>query len=196
MFWPDLPETVPAEPADPDDAVTGDGWELRQVTPQDAPAVEASVPAEDREDTFAFFTTLPFPVEEFIADPTRRMYALWSGDRVMASTTVYNGDPENGTVMLGYTWVSPVHRGGGSGHPGHRGRSGRSGVVNTALKQAMYAACRDAGVREVWFRADVENLRSCRSMEKNGAHRMHLEDAPRVYPDGHVSQSVFYRKVL
>lgn len=172
MFWPELPEHFP----------TGAGREMRRVTAQDAARVETALPEPDRDETFHFFTFSPFPLAEFVADDTRRTYALWDGDRPLACTTVYNGDRSAGTVMLGYTWVMPSARGNG-------------GAANTEMKEAMYTALRSAGVGEVWFRADVENNRSCRSMEKNGAQRMHVEDAPRVYPD-RVSQSVFYRKRL
>ncbi|MDN5683559.1 GNAT family N-acetyltransferase [Corynebacterium glyciniphilum] len=172
MFWPELPERFP----------TGTGREMRRVAAQDAARVEAALPEPDRDETFRFFTCSPFPLAEFVADDTRRTYALWDGERPLACTTVYNGDRSAGTVMLGYTWVMPSARGNG-------------GAVNTEMKEAMYTALRSAGVGEVWFRADVENHRSCRSMEKNGAQRMHIEAAPRVYPD-RVSQSVFYRKRL
>lgn len=172
MFWPELPERLP----------TGTGREMRRVTAQDAARVEAAFPEPDRDETFHFFTFSPFPLAEFVADDTRRTYALWDGDRPLACTTVYNGDRSAGTVMLGYTWVMPPARGNG-------------GAANTEMKETMYTTLRSAGVGEVWFRADVENHRSCRSMEKNGAQRMHVEDAPRVYPD-RVSQSVFYRKRL
>lgn len=184
MFWPDLPATIPVD-------LPGYSAELRLVGAHDAIAVENSVSEQDQAETFAFFTFLPFPIEEFIAEPDRRMYALWVEDRVIASTTVYNADADARTAMLGCTWVVPEFR----------GQSSRGSSVNTALKQAMYSALRAAGVGEVWFRADVENLRSCRSMEKNGAQRMHLDEEPRVYPElpnraGRVSSSVFYRKFL
>lgn len=172
MFWPELPDRFPA----------GTGREMRRVTAQDAAQVEAALPEPDREETFHFFTFSPFPLAEFVADDSRRTYVLWDRDRPLACTTVYNGDRSAGTVMLGYTWVMPSAR-------------GRGGVANTEMKDAMYTALRSAGVGEVWFRADVENLRSCRSMEKNGAERMHVEEAPRVYPDRE-SQSVFYRRIL
>lgn len=180
MFWPELPDRFPA----------GSGREMRRVTAQDAARVEAALPEPDREETFHFFTFSPFPLAEFVADDSRRTYVLWDGagdgaadgDRPLACTTVYNGDRSAGTAMLGYTWVMPSAR-------------GRGGVANTEMKEAMYTALQAAGVREVWFRADMENLRSCRSMEKNGAERMHIEDAPRVYP-GRVSRSVFYRRRL
>ncbi|WP_420098490.1 GNAT family N-acetyltransferase [Corynebacterium sp.] len=184
MFWPELPDRFPA----------GTGREMRRVTAQDAAQVEAALPEPDREETFHFFTFSPFPLAEFVADDSRRTYVLWDsaedsaedgagdGDLPLACTTVYNGDRSAGTVMLGYTWVMPSAR-------------GRGGVANREMKDAMYTALRSAGVGEVWFRADVENHRSCRSMEKNGAERMHVEEAPRVYPDRE-SQSVFYRRIL
>ena len=174
--WPSIPERFAA----------GDGREMRLVTAQDAAAIEAALPEGQRAETFHFFTVRPFPLAEFIADPAKRTYALWSGeqpaDRPLACTTVYNTDEDAGSVMLGYTWVMPDAR-------------GRGGAANRDLKSAMYRVLGEAGVREVWFRADVENLRSCRSMEKNGAERMHEEDAPRVYPD-RTSRSVFYRRRL
>ncbi|MEJ6549979.1 GNAT family N-acetyltransferase [Corynebacterium sp. USCH3] len=172
MFWPELPDRFPA----------GTGREMRRVTAQDAAQVEAALPEPDREETFRFFTFSPFPLAEFVADDSRRTYVLWDSDRPLACTTVYNGDRSAGTVMLGYTWVMPSAR-------------GRGGVANTEMKDAMYTALRSAGVGEVWFRADVENLRSCRSMEKNGAERMHVEETPRVYSDRE-SRSVFYRRIL
>ncbi|MCJ7857311.1 GNAT family N-acetyltransferase [Corynebacterium kalidii] len=178
MFWPELPDRFPA----------AGGREMRLVSARDAgavdavEAVEAALPRDARDETFHFFTSSPFPLAEFVADDTRRTYALWDGDVPVACTTVYNTDRDAGTVMLGYTWVVPAARGHG-------------GAANTELKEAMYTALQAAGVREVWFRADVENRRSCRSMEKNGAQRMHIEDAPRVYPD-RVSRSVFYRRRL
>lgn len=180
MFWPELPVVFPA----------GEAREMRLVTAQDAAGVDASLPVAEREETFRFFTFSPFPFVDFVADSaavSRRSYALYdrSGSTALACTTLYNCDRDTGTVMLGYTWVIPAARGNG-------------GAANREMKSAMYRVLREAGVREVWFRADVKNLRSCRSMEKNGAQRMHIEDAPRVYegrPEME-SQSVFYRKIL
>ncbi|MEY8565754.1 GNAT family protein [Corynebacteriaceae bacterium 7-707] len=181
MTWSD-----PSGPSDlpglPDRFPADGGREMRRVTAQDADLVEGALPPEDRGDTFRYFTASPFPLSGFITDDSRRTYALWADGAPVACTTVYNADRAAGTVMLGHTWVTPSARGHG-------------GAANTAMKEAMYTVLRQAGVDEVWFRADVENLRSCRSMEKNGAERMHVADAPRVYPD-RVSRSVFYRRRL
>ncbi|WP_448852678.1 GNAT family N-acetyltransferase [Corynebacterium sp. 335C] len=198
----------------------GDGLELRRVAPGDAAfadLVEAAVPPGERAATFRFFTRRPFPLREFVAaDPGRRTWALVrtrgsasagdarddasraaSGPAIpgagadarddgardvepIACTSVYDASEGEGRVTLGFTWVVPEWRGRGA---------------NQALKAAMFRALADAGVREAWFRADVENTPSLKAMERAGAARMHVEDAPRVYDD-RVSQSVFYRRVL
>ncbi|MDN6511578.1 MAG: hypothetical protein L0K56_12865, partial [Corynebacterium sp.] len=86
--WPSIPERFTA----------GDGREMRLVTAQDAAAIEAALPEGQRAETFHFFTVRPFPLAEFIADPAKRTYALWSGDRPLACTTVYNTDEDAGSV--------------------------------------------------------------------------------------------------
>lgn len=174
--WPPLPEIIPAG-VDP----AGNTWELRRVTPETAGVVEASVPSEQQAETFHFFTRLPIPLAAFLAaDPGRRTYALWRDGTPLACTSVYDGDPRERRVSLGFTWVAPDERGAGA---------------NRALKTAMFDALQEAGVSEVWFRADVANLRSCRSLEKAGAEWMFVDPEPRVYPD-RVSRSVHYRRRL
>lgn len=184
--WPSLPPVIPvgAGTGPPTATGTDGGWELRLLTgedPGELDAVLATVPEADRAATFHFFTVVPLPLDEFVtADPGRRTYGLFRGDEALACTSVYAADPDARTVMAGFTWTAPAWRGRG---------------VNRAMKSALFSTLADAGVREVWFRADVENTASCRALERCGAERVRVDDAPRVYPD-RVSRSVFYRRVL
>lgn len=167
----DFPEVLPTDLL---------GVELRRLLPGTAEvaAVEKMVPEAEKAATFYYFTRKPLPLEEFLRAPGRITYAVYRGEEPLACTSVY--DVEGDRVTLGFTWMAPSARGTG---------------VNGAMKKALFEALRSAGMREAWFRADVDNVVSLRSMEKAGAERMHIEDAPRVYPD-RVSQSVFFRKKL
>ncbi|MCZ9309690.1 GNAT family N-acetyltransferase [Corynebacterium uberis] len=172
MSWPTLPARFTAE----------GGYRFALI---DAPAliadIEATVPAAAREETFYYFTRSPFPLSEFVAaDPQRQTFGLWRGGEAVACSSIYDADAAAQRVTMGFTWVAPQWRGRG---------------VNTVLKQGLFRELAAAGVREVWLRADVDNARSCAAMEKMGAQRMFVDEAPRVYPD-RVSQSVFYRKTL
>ncbi|RAV31724.1 GNAT family N-acetyltransferase [Corynebacterium heidelbergense] len=172
--WPDLPDRFPA----------GD-YELQLIDgsdPQFVAAVEATVAPEERAETFHYFTRLPLPLGPFIAaDATRRVYALVGEDgSPVGCTSLYDCEEARRRVTLGFTWISPNRRGSGA---------------NAALKRGMFDALSAAGVREVWFRADVLNAASRRSLEKAGAQFSHIEAAPRVYPD-RVSASVYYLKRL
>ncbi|RAV34215.1 GNAT family N-acetyltransferase [Corynebacterium heidelbergense] len=172
--WPVLPDRFPA----------GD-YELQFIDgsdPQFVAAVEATVAPEERAETFHYFTRLPLPLGPFIAaDATRRVYALvGKNSSPVGCTSLYDCSEARRRVTLGFTWISPNRRGSGA---------------NAALKRGMFDELSDAGVREVWFRADVLNAASRRSLEKAGAQFSHIEAAPRVYPD-RVSASVYYFKRL
>lgn len=173
--WLDLPSTIEGP----------EGLQLRRVTPELAELIEEQLNAElgatERSEMFRYYTRSIFPLRPFVEAPGRVTYALFRGEELLAQTSVYDADPGQRHVTLGFTYVLPAHRGKG---------------YNPVLKQLLFRELASYGVRRVWFRMDRENRASQRGVERAGAVFSHVDDAARVYPDGRVSESLYFRREL
>lgn len=180
----DLPD-LPGLPEFPEVIDGAGGVQLRRLPSDLAAEVEGYVLAHtteaERAEMFRYYTRSVFPLTDFVAAPGRSTYGLFSGERFVGQTSIYDANADTSHVTLGFTYVLPGERGKG---------------YNPLLKQLLFAELAQRGVRGVWFRMDAENEASRRGVERAGAVFSHVDEAPRVYPDGRVGESLYFFRRL
>lgn len=105
------------------------------------------------------------------------MVDLHSG-RAIGSTNYIDIRPNDRTLEIGWTWLTPSHWGTGA---------------NTEAKfLLMRHAFEVLGAERVAIKTDLRNVRSQRAIERHGAHREGVWRNHRILSTGRYRDSVFY----
>lgn len=108
---------------------------------------------------------------------TRRVYAVFQGDRLVGCTSWYDHDPVNRAVAIGGTFLHPDVRGTG---------------FNLAVKRLMIAHARACGIVRIVFDVDVRNKRSQAAVMKLGAKLDGTLRQNRITWTGHVRDTCVF----
>lgn len=108
---------------------------------------------------------------------SRRVYAVFRGDRLVGCTSWYDHDPKNRAVAIGGTFLHPDVRGTG---------------FNLALKRLMIGHARACGIVRIVFDIDVRNTRSQAAVKKLGAKLDGILRQNRITWTGHVRDTCVF----
>lgn len=105
------------------------------------------------------------------AQPGRRGYAVWQGERVIGMTAWIERGPVGQAIEIGNTYIVPEVRGTG---------------LNGRLKRMMIGHAFACGLQRIEFRIDERNGRSGAAVLRLGAVKEGVIEAERVTWNGHV----------
>ena len=171
-------------PRAPERIELGDDAFLRQLVPEDADVVYATV---DR-DRARLRPWLPWVdashspadtrrfIEETIATEGREYaYGIWAADG-FAGTIGLHTDPENRSAMIGY-WIDAAHEG--------------KGMITRAARAITDVALRDLRMHRVWLNAAKDNRRSWAVADRLGFRREGVRRESTLV-DGRFQDTVLY----
>ena len=104
-------------------------------------------------------------------------YAVLRGDEVVGTTSYIHPSPENGTVMIGGTYLQPDARGWG---------------INRRMKTLMIDHAFACGFWRVEFTVDTRNTRSMAALERLGAKLEGIMRRNRRTWTGHVRDTAMF----
>jgi RimJ/RimL family protein N-acetyltransferase len=104
-------------------------------------------------------------------------FSVFNGDRLVGTTSYMSPSPENGTVMIGSTYIEPSVRGGD---------------FNRRMKTLMLDHAFACGFWRVEFTIDTRNTRSIAAMRKLGAVHEGTMRKNRVTWTGYVRDTALF----
>ena len=150
---------------------------------------EELIAAAESPDTFRYFSRFPSPwnVDGFsdffrmlMDDPATVPFCIVerSTNRRLGVTTYLDIRPAHRGCEIGWTWLTPSHRGG---------------RTNPEMKRLMLAhAFDDRGAIRVQLKTDLRNLQSQRAIEKLGARKDGVLRENMIMMDGYHRSTVMY----
>lgn len=116
-------------------------------------------------------------IRAFHGDDDWVRFAVLDGGRVVGTTSYIHPNPDNGTVMIGGTYIEPSMRGTG---------------FNRRMKVLMIDHAFACGYWRVEFTVDTRNARSMAALEKLGAVREGVLRKNMVTWTGYVRDTALY----